>query len=158
MSGGFSIFQESNQAIMDIHPANIFDLSALRHVESACFPQDAWPLLDLVAVLTFPGVVRLKGVEAGQMIAFIAGDPRPGEGFSWIATLGVLPEYRGRGYGRALLEACEKQLPTSRIRLSVRSSNEEAIRMYKNAGYFAIDRWGRYYNDGEDALVMEKTR
>lgn len=143
---------------MDIHSANIFDLNALRHVESVCFPQDAWPLLDLVAVLTFPGVVRLKAIEAGQMIGFIAGDPRPSEGFSWIATLGVLPEYRGLGYGRALLEACEQQLPTRRIRLSVRSSNEEAIRMYKNAGYFAIDRWERYYNDGEDALVMEKNR
>ncbi len=143
---------------MDIHSANIFDLNALRHVESVCFPQDAWPLLDLVAVLTFPGVVRLKAIEAGQMIGFIAGDPRPSEGFSWIATLGVLPEYRGLGYGRALLEACEQQLPTRRIRLSVRASNDEAIRMYRNAGYVAIDRWERYYNDGEAALVMEKNR
>lgn len=142
--------------LMNIQPANIFDLNALRHVESVCFPQDAWPLLDLIAVLTFPGVVRLKAVEAGQMVGFIAGDPRPSEGFSWIATLGVLPAYRGRGYGRALLEACERLLSTRRIRLSVRSSNDEAIRMYKNAGYFAIDRWGHYYNDGEDALVMEK--
>ncbi len=143
---------------MEIHPANIFDVNALRHVEAVCFPQDAWPFLDLIAVLTFPGVVRLKGTESGQMIGFIAGDPRLGEGFSWIATLGILPEYRGQGHGRALLEACEQQLPTRRIRLSVRLSNEEAIRMYKNAGYFAIDIWGRYYNDGEDALVMEKTR
>lgn len=143
---------------MDIYPANLLDLNALRHVEAVCFPQDAWPLLDLVAVLTFPGVVRLKAVEAGRMIGFIAGDPRPAEGFSWIATLGVLPEYRGRGYGRALLEACEARLPTARIRLSVRISNEEAIRLYRHAGYVTIDRWGRYYNDGEDALVMEKTR
>ena len=143
---------------MEIHPANILDLNALRHVETVCFPQDAWPFLDLIAVLTFPGVIRLKAVEDGQMIGFIAGDPRPGEGFSWIATVGILPEYRGKGYGRALLEACEQKLPTRRIRLSVRSSNEEAIRMYKNAGYFGIDRWGKYYNDGEDALVMEKTR
>lgn len=143
---------------MDIHSATIFDLNALRHVESVCFPQDAWPLLDLVAVLTFPGVVRLKAIEAGRMVGFIAGDPRPSEGFSWIATLGVLPEYRGLGYGRALLEACERQLPTRRIRLSVRASNDEAIRMYRNAGYVAIDRWERYYNDGESALVMEKNR
>lgn len=144
--------------LMKIQPANLFDLNALRHVESICFPQDAWPLLDLIAVLTFPNVVRLKGIESGQMVGFIAGDPRPGEGFSWIATLGVLPAYRGRGYGRALLEACERLLPTRRIRLSVRASNEEAIRMYTNAGYFAIDRWGHYYNDGEEALVMEKIR
>lgn len=144
--------------MIEITPANLLDFNALRHLETICFPKDAWPFLDLVAVLTFPGVVRLKAVEDNHMIGFIAGDPRPTEGFSWIATIGILPEQRGKGYGRALLEACEQQLPTQRIRLSVRASNEEAIRMYKNAGYFAIDRWGKYYNDGEDALVMEKTR
>jgi ribosomal-protein-alanine N-acetyltransferase len=143
---------------MDITTANILDLSALRHVEKVCFPQDAWPLLDLIAVLTFPGVIRLKAVVNGQMIGFVAGDPRPGEGFSWIATLAVLPEQRGKGLGRALLEACERQLSTRKIRLSVRAGNEEAIRLYKNAGYLSIDRWGKYYNDGEDALVMEKVR
>lgn len=144
--------------MMDILPANLLDLNALRHVESTCFPQDAWPFLDLIAVLTFPGVIRLKVVTENQMVGFAAGDPRPGEGFSWISTLGILPEHRGKGYGRALLEACEKQLPTRRIRLCVRANNEEAIRMYTNAGYLPIDRWGNYYNDGESALVMEKTR
>ncbi len=143
---------------MEILPANILDLNSLRHVENACFPKDAWPLLDLIAVLTFPGVVRLKVVENGQMIGFVAGDPRPGEGFSWIATICILPEHRGKGYGRALLEACEERLPTTRVRLSVRSRNDEAIRMYEKAGYKAFDRWGHYYNDGEDALVMEKNR
>jgi ribosomal protein S18 acetylase RimI-like enzyme len=143
---------------MEIISASLLDLNALRHVEKVCFPQDAWPMFDLIAVLTFSGVVRLKAVENGQMIGFIAGDPRPNEGFSWVATLGVLPEYRGKGIGRALLEACEAQLPTPRIHLSVRASNEEAIRMYKFAGYYTIDRWQKYYNDGEDAIVMEKLK
>jgi ribosomal protein S18 acetylase RimI-like enzyme len=143
---------------MEISPANLLDLNALRHVENACFPKDAWPLLDLIAVLTFPGVIRLKAVEDGQMVGFIAGDPRPSEGFSWIATLGILPDYRGRGYGRALLEACEAQLTTERVRLSVRASNAEAIRMYEKAGYVPIDRWTLYYDDGEDALIMDKKK
>lgn len=143
---------------MEIVPANLFDLNALRHVEKICFPQDAWALFDLIAVLSFGGVIRLKAVENGQMIGFVAGDPRPDEGFSWVATIGVLPEYRGRGIGRALLEACEAQLPTQRIRLSVRASNAEAIRMYKFAGYYTIDSWKNYYNDGEDAIIMEKLK
>jgi ribosomal-protein-alanine N-acetyltransferase len=153
-----SFLPDLNQRDMEILSSNLLDLNALRHVENACFPQDAWPLLDLVAVLTYPGVVRLKAVADDRMIGFIAGDPRPGEGFSWIATLGILPEYRGKGYGRALLTACENRLPTERIRLCVRASNENAIRMYTHAGYLSIDRWISYYNDGEDALVMEKGR
>lgn len=143
---------------MDIVPANLLDLNALRHVEKVCFPQDAWPLFDLIAVLTFSGVIRLKAVEGGGMVGFVAGDPRPNEGFSWIATIAVLPAYRGQGIGRALLEACEAQLPTQQVRLSVRASNEEAIRMYKFAGYYTIDSWPNYYNDGETAIVMEKLK
>ncbi len=143
---------------MEILPANLLDLSALRHVEQTCFPKDAWPILDLIAVLSLPGVVRLKAVEHEQMIGFVAGDPRPAEDFSWIATIGVLPEYRGKGFGRALLEACEAQLTTTNIRLSVRASNQEAIRMYEKAQYQLLDRWTRYYDDGEDALIMEKSR
>jgi ribosomal protein S18 acetylase RimI-like enzyme len=139
-----------------IVPASILDLGALRHLEQACFPKDGWPLLDLIAVLTFGGVVRLKAIENDQMIGFIAGDPRPREGLAWIATIGVLPEHRGRGIGRALLKACESHLPQPRIRLSVRPSNHEAIRMYQNAGYRSVDQWRNYYDDGEDALVMEK--
>ncbi|HEY3310604.1 MAG TPA: GNAT family N-acetyltransferase [Anaerolineales bacterium] len=143
---------------MEILPANLLDINALRHLEKECFPQDAWPILDLVGVLSFSGVVRLKAVENGQMIGFVAGDPRPTEGISWIATICILPEYRGRGYGRALLEACENLLPTEIIHLCVRFSNEEAIRMYHNAGYQNVDRWENYYNDGEDSLVMEKLK
>lgn len=143
---------------MQIIPANLLDLNALRTVEQVCFPKDAWPIFDLIAVLSFPGVVRLKAVENEQMIGFIAGDPRPTEGFSWIATIGVLPEYRGKGIGRALLETCEARLTTSRIKLSVRSSNIDPIRMYEKAGYKLVDRWIRYYDDGEDALIMEKNR
>ena len=143
---------------MEIIPATLLDLNALRHVEKICFPQDAWPLLDLIAVLTFPGVVRLKAVENGQMVGFIAGDPRPAEDISWIATVGVLPEYQGKGIGRALLAACEAQLPTNKLRLSVRKNNRRAIQIYAANGYYDIDTWRNYYNDGEDALIMQKLR
>ena len=143
---------------MEIIPANLLDLNHLRQLEKVCFSTDAWPILDLIGMLSLAGVVRLKAVENGQMIGFVAGDPRPSEGISWVATICVLPEYRGKGIGRALLEACEKALPTEIIHLCVRISNEEAIRMYKMAGYTNIDRWAKYYNDGEDSLVMEKLK
>ncbi len=143
---------------MEILPATLRDLNGLRRVEQACFPKDAWPLLDLMAVLTWPEVVRLKAVEDDQMIGFIAGDPRPSQSVDWIATIGVLPEYRGRGIGRALLRACEAQLKQPRIRLCVRISNLAAIQLYKEEGYLALDTWKEYYNDKESALVMEKVR
>jgi len=141
---------------IEILPASLRDLGPLRHVEKACFPQDAWPLLDLIAVLTWPDVVRFKAVETGRMIGFVAGDTRRGDGIAWVATVGVLPEYRRRGIGRDLLHACEKQLASPRVRLCVRTENAGAIRLYENEGYERVDIWRKYYNDGGDALVMEK--
>ncbi len=143
---------------MEIISATIRDLNALRRLERICFEKDSWPLFDLIAVLTFPDVVRLKAVENNQMVGFVAGDPRPSQGFSWIATIAVLPDYRRKGVGRSLLHACEAQLQTQRLRLSVRLSNQAAITLYEQEGYHTMDIWKTYYTDGEDAIVMEKSR
>jgi ribosomal protein S18 acetylase RimI-like enzyme len=143
---------------LEIQPAGLRDLGSLRHVEQACFPKDAWPLLDLVAVLTWPDVVRLKAVTGGQMVGFIAGDPRPSENLAWIASVGVLPDFQHQGIGRSLLRACEARLTQPRVRLCVRASNAPAIGLYLQEGYLSVDTWTKYYNDGENALVMEKIR
>jgi len=153
-----AILDAQTDASAAIVAASLRDLGALRQVERICFPKDAWPLLDLISVLTFPGVVRLKAVSDNQMVGFIAGDVRRSEGIAWIATVAVLPEYRGRGIGSALLAACEAQIPLSKIRLCVRPSNEAAIRLYERIGYIKVGEWARYYQDGESALVMEKKK
>ena len=142
---------------MEIIPANILDLTALRKLEKESFDRDAWPMIDLIAVLTFSNVVRLKAVEAGNMVGFVAGDPRPRDGWGWIATIAVDSNFRRRGIGTALLHACESQLGVQRSRLTVRTSNQGAINLYEKEGYRTIDVWKAYYSDGEDAIVMEKT-
>lgn len=142
---------------MEITKASILDLNALRKLEQESFGKDAWPLFDLIAVLTFSDVIRLKAVEDGQMVGFVAGDPRPRDGWGWIATIGVDPRYRRRGIGRALLHICENKLGVPKARLTVRPSNRSAISMYEKEGYVSIDLWQGYYNDGEDAMLMEKT-
>jgi ribosomal-protein-alanine N-acetyltransferase len=141
---------------MEIQTAGLRDLNALRRLEHACFDKDAWPIFDLVAVLTWPDVIRLKAVERGSLIGFVAGDPRPAQGYAWIATIGVDPGYQRRGIGRALLRACEEQIQQPRVRLTVRLSNIGAISLYQQEGYRTFDVWKAYYNDGEDGLVMEK--
>lgn len=141
---------------MEIVPASILDLNALRKLEKESFDRDAWPMIDLIAVLTFSNVVRLKAVTDNRMIGFVAGDPRPTDGWGWIATIAVDPHFRRRGIGTALLHACERQLGVPRSRLTVRASNQGAISLYQREGYVPIDVWQAYYSDGEDAMVMEK--
>jgi ribosomal protein S18 acetylase RimI-like enzyme len=141
---------------MEIVAASILDLNALRKLENESFGKDAWPLLDLIAVLTFSEVVRLKAVEDSHMVGFVAGDPHPRDGWGWIATIAVDSRYRRRGIGRALLHACESKLGVPRSRLTVRISNQIAISMYEKDGYASTEIWHNYYNDGEDGMVMEK--
>ncbi len=141
-----------------IEPATWRDLNPVRELEKVCFPLDAWPLLDVIGVLMAPNVVRLKAVADGKLVGFVAGDVRPAENLAWIATIGVRPEYRGQGIGAALLRRCEEHLRrrVRQVRLCVRASNQPAIRLYLREGYQKVGTWPGYYQNREDATVMEK--
>ncbi|MDK2980976.1 MAG: N-alpha-acetyltransferase 10/11 [Chloroflexota bacterium] len=139
-----------------IQPATWRDLFALSALEKVCFDQDAWPLLELMGVLSFPGVVRLKAVVNNEMVGFIAGDPRRSEKTGWILTLGVLPVWRRKGIGYDLLHTCEEQLGLPVIKLTVRRNNQAALSLYEHMGYQQVDIWSRYYRNGEDGLVLQK--
>jgi ribosomal-protein-alanine N-acetyltransferase len=134
------------------------DLNELHALEHDCFENEAWSLLDLVGVLTLPSISRLKVVVEGKMVGFASGDVRKNEMLGWINTIGIAKTYRRRGLGRALLRASEADMKMPRVCLCVRKSNQPAITMYNSEGYHSIDLWRRYYEDGEDAIVMEKQR
>jgi len=146
------------QLVTVIEKAKINDLGPLRKLEKECFPLDAWPLIDLITMLLLPGVVRLKAVVDGGMVGFIATDMRRSQNVGWIVTLGVLPAYQRRGIARTLLLACMEHVNVACFRLSVRRSNTAALRLYTQQGFRIVDTWSRYYNGGEDALVLEKHR
>ncbi len=142
-----------------IVPATWRDLNDLRYMEKTCFKDDAWPLWDVLGVLSFPSVVRVKAVgEDGQMVGFIAGDERRSHNMAWIVTFAVLPTHQRRGIGSELLAACEAQITLPVIRLSVRRSNEVALRLYKKFGYREVGVWPNYYIGKEDARVLEKNK
>jgi ribosomal protein S18 acetylase RimI-like enzyme len=142
--------------IFTIAPANLRDLGALRRLEHECFAVDAWPLIDLMAVLSMPGIIRLKATVNDAMVGFAAADTHPEEKLGWITTIGVAVHYRRNGIAEALLAECEKRMQVPRIRLSVRMSNGSAISMYRKNGYHEVGTWAKYYDGGEDAMVLEK--
>ena len=142
---------------VEYKPADLRDLNALRQVEQVCFGPDAWPLIDLFGVLSLPGVVRIKAMAGGRMVAFIAGEAKPWEGAGWITTIGVLPEYRRQGIAQELIAECEQRLGLPTVKLCVRRSNTAAISLYEKLGYRRLEIWPGYYSDKEDALVMVKS-
>jgi len=124
-------------------------------VERACFGREGWGILEILDALLF-STVHLKAVIKDQVVGVVIGEAQPLQGYGWIATLGVLPEFRRQGIGARLLAAAEAQLAQPRIKLTVRRSNIPAVNLYRRCGYHEIQIWEHYYPDGEDGVVMEK--
>lgn len=139
-----------------IETAGLNDLGGMRIIEQMCFPQDAWPLLELIAALSLPRLVKLKAVIDDKMVGFVGGAVKKHKGEGWITTLGVLPQFRRLGIATVLLDECESALDMPIVKLSVRRSNLAAQTLYYKRGYTHIEVWEHYYEGGEDAIVLEK--
>ncbi|MEM0444439.1 MAG: ribosomal protein S18-alanine N-acetyltransferase [Nitrososphaerota archaeon] len=75
-----------------------------------------------------------------------------------IVSVAVLPEYRRRGIGRALMteaiNVLRKVYGCDEIYLEVRITNVQAINLYHSIGFKVVRVAKNYYIDGEDAYVM----
>jgi GNAT superfamily N-acetyltransferase len=66
---------------------------------------------------------------------------RPG---IWLEDLFVLPEHRGAGHGRALLQALFDRADGGRVEWAVLDWNEPSIRFYESLGARPVEGWTRY--------------
>ena len=75
-----------------------------------------------------------------------------------VTTIGVRKDVQHHGYGRILfagLVQAAYDMGAKWVTLEVRTSNDNAMRMYENFGFKVIGRRRGYYTDnGEDAIVM----
>jgi ribosomal-protein-alanine N-acetyltransferase len=75
-----------------------------------------------------------------------------------VTTIGVRHDLQHHGYGRILfagLVQAAYDMGAKWVTLEVRTSNENAMRMYESFGFKVIGRRRGYYTDnGEDAIVM----
>jgi ribosomal protein S18 acetylase RimI-like enzyme len=96
---------------------------------------------DTVLVLADAGDVPVGYGLAHVMPAsgtWLADTWRTGERIGEIESLGVLPEWRGRGIGGRLLDALEEALTASGVRdlvLGALPGNTDAIRLYERRGF-----------------------
>ncbi|TMF88345.1 MAG: ribosomal-protein-alanine N-acetyltransferase [Chloroflexi bacterium] len=75
-----------------------------------------------------------------------------------VTTIGVRHDVQHSGYGRVLFAALVQaayDMGAKWVTLEVRTSNDNAMRMYEAFGFKVIGRRKGYYTDnGEDAIVM----
>ncbi|MBN1922843.1 MAG: GNAT family N-acetyltransferase [Anaerolineae bacterium] len=78
-----------------------------------------------------------------------------------ISTLAIHQDWRGMGFGELLLITALEQtmaMKASAVMLEVRPTNTPARKLYSKYAFISIGRHTRYYQDGEDALLLEVPR
>ncbi|PSQ27645.1 ribosomal-protein-alanine N-acetyltransferase [Halobacteriales archaeon QS_9_68_17] len=149
-----------------IREAEAADLLAVVRIERASFPQP-WPYDAFERYLDAPGfLVAVDGegdgedaVDTRNVVGYVVADfvPNHGRGLGHVKDLAVHPDRRGEGLGATLLEAALSKLAARSartVKLEVRESNDRARSLYEEFGFEPLRRVPRYYDDGEDALIL----
>lgn len=104
---------------------------------------------------------RLRVCSNGQgLLGYSLRLRRGGSAAARLYSLVVDTAMRGGGLGKRLLLDAEKQAAVCGVhslRLEVRADNAAALALYAQAGYQPIGQYKHYYDDGMDAVRMQKT-
>lgn len=132
---------------LDLRAAGIADLNTFVAVTAAAFPEHpaeaarAWLSQDMTMPNRRFWIARMNGEAVGAVRA-IGFNPRV-----YITTLGVRPEYRGRGYGRQILARTIQTLrqePWGEILIEVETQNANALGLYRSCGFRESRTYGFY--------------
>jgi [ribosomal protein S18]-alanine N-acetyltransferase len=134
------------------------DLETVLQIESASFSRP-WTrshfLDELQSPFGFPLVAQTpEGCVAGYLCLKILLDEAE------ILDVAVECSQRGRGVGQTLVHAGFELCRATQVRLvflEVRVGNQAAIGLYSRLGFRESGRRKHYYENGEDALLMEYT-
>lgn len=139
-------------APVDARPFRRRNLNRIVEIERDSFGKDAWPAeLFLEYWRESPEfflVARYGRRIAGYSIA------RTNWRGAELESIAVDSRYRGRGVAQALLDATVAGLGTRTLRLMVSTTNEPALRFYRQYGFVRIRLVKRYYGPGRDAWRM----
>jgi ribosomal-protein-alanine N-acetyltransferase len=144
-----------------IRPFRMSDLDAVLAIERASFGADAYDR-NLFAEL-FGKCGRLflvaaagTGIRAYMVTATAIRRATP---CAELVSVAVGPACRGQGIASSLMRSTLRRLRLRRVRqftLAVRVSNRPAQALYAKFGFAGLRQIRRYYEDGEDALVLRK--
>lgn len=133
------------------------DILHISEIECESFGKAAWSFKTLASLFeseNFLGVLMEDGDEVvgygGVTVAVDTAD---------VENVAVTEAYRNSGVATAILSELErlsKERGVEKIFLEVRVSNRAAMSLYLKLGYVGVYARTRYYEDGEDCLVMVK--
>lgn len=146
---------------LHIEPAELKDAQRLAQLHAQGFFR-GWPVADLLGFLedkatpTYVACDAKRRIAGFALIRLVADE-------SELLTIAVDPKWRGKGVGRALLDAVFTDLmmsPARKMFLEVDEQNHPAIKLYKRLGFSTISSRKGYYAkaDGSAATALVMTR
>jgi len=134
--------------MLEIRGGGTRDLWEIATIQAASAGAAEWPAADYLAY-----DLRVA-VYGGHVAGFLVAR-RVAEGESEILNLAVAPEFRRRGFARALVESLLKGAGGD-VFLEVRSSNSGARELYKSLGFQEVSVRQEYYAMPVEAAIVMK--
>ena len=127
---------------MQIPPFQVADEDAVVALWQRCGLIRPWndPRKDIRRELCVRPDLFLVGVLEGEVVATAMAGYEGHRG--WISYLGVAPEHRRKGFGRAMTTEAERLLRGAgcpKINLQIRAANGEVIAFYRRIGFIEED-------------------
>lgn len=155
---------------VDIVRAGAATLEILESLHGACFAI-GWDEQAIARLLAMPGatgtlaVLRPQAQQDATPAGFLLGREAGGE--AEIISIGVLPDFRGRGLGGALVSEFVtrmQQRGAEMVFLEVAVDNDAAVSLYKRLGFIPVGLRKAYYEAAPDnsktgptdAIVMRR--
>ncbi len=98
-----------------------------------------------------------EGKEVGFALFFHNFSTFLGRAGIYLEDLFVLPEYRGKGYGKALLKKLARvtvERGCGRLEWACLDWNQPSINVYRSLGAIPMDEWTTYRLTGDTLLEM----
>jgi [ribosomal protein S18]-alanine N-acetyltransferase len=142
---------------LDIRRLTYADLPQVIAIERRAFPTP-WSLAMFVLELSKPSGICLAALIEERLVGYLVCSRYD---TVWhLMNIAVDDRLRRQGIATTLLERLFElaDKPSEQYTLEVRTSNEDAIRLYERFGFRTAGRRRAYYHDNrEDALIMWRT-
>lgn len=121
-----------------VRPARAGDAAAVGPLHDAEFPDTYLSTAQMIAQGLAGERTTVVSESAGRVLGYASGTVQP-DGSGYLDFIGVLPEARGTGVGRALLATVCRRImtaaPKGDLNLTVQHHREAAVGLYRAMGF-----------------------
>jgi len=162
LSGAFCAISAAGSERSGEHPVRqgtLADIDDLESVENRAFSCNRISRRSFSRFLSSPRAVLVVHAQASRCVGYGLVIFHPAGRIARLYSLAVDPFARGKGIGSRLLSAAERAARlcgTELLRLEVSDQNLSAQQLYLKSGFEVFGRHPGYYDDGSNALRMQK--